>query len=99
VLRHGIDISRPGSHEIRASAGDDPAGKAAAVQQPEQLQHRLVHRLRVRPPEARMPGRRQPTSAQTVELGGGDARVGERQKLDEGCHSAGLQLFEAGRMT
>ena len=94
-----VDITGPGPHEVRAAAGEDPAGEAVAAQQAEQLQHRLIHRLRVGPPEARVPGRGQPGTDRGVEFTGGDARMGERQQLHQGRHPARVQLFEAGGMT
>jgi len=99
VRGQAVDVGCPCPHEVRAAAGEDPAGEAAAVQQAEQFQHRLVHRRRVGPPEARVPDRGQPAPARGVELIGGDARVGERQQLHQGRHPARVQLFQAGGMT
>jgi hypothetical protein len=86
VRGQSIDIGRPCPHEVCAAAGEDPAGEAVAVQQAAQLQHRLVHRRRVGPSEARVPGRGQPAPAGGVEFLGGDADVGKRHQLDQGRH-------------
>src|SRR5581483_11459665 len=95
VRGQAVAIGRPGPHEIRAAAGEDPAGEAVAVQQAEQLQHRLVHRGRVGSPEARVPGRGQPAPAGGVEFPGGEARVGEGQQLGQGLHPSRVQLLKA----
>jgi len=98
VRGEAVDIGRPCPHEVRAAAGEDPAGEAVAVQQAEQLEHGLVHRRRIGPPEARVPGRGQPAPAGGVEFLGGDARVGERHQLDQGLHAARAQFREVGGM-
>ena len=98
VRRQAVAIGRPGPHEVGAAAGEDPAGEAVTVQHAEQFHHRLVHRRRIRPPEARVPGRRQPAPAHGVELVGSDASVGKGQQLDQGFHPARVQLFQAGGM-
>ena len=73
-----VTIGRPSLHEVGAAAREDPAGEAVAVQQAEQLQHWLVHRRRVGPPEARVAGRGQPAPAGGVELLGAKPGMGER---------------------
>jgi hypothetical protein len=69
---------------------ENPAGKAAAAQIVEQLQHRLVHGLRVGPSETRMSSGRQPIAAQNVKLIGRDARVRAPDEVGQGIHPARL---------
>ena len=56
VRGQAVAVGCPRPHEVRAATGDDPAGEPITVQQAEQLQHRLVHRRRVRAAETRVPG-------------------------------------------
>ena len=98
VRRQAVDVCDGGPHEIRSAPGEDPAGKAAAAQIVEQLQHRLVHGLRVGPSETRMSSGRQPIAAQNVELIGRDARVREPDEVGQGIHPARLQFFETHGM-
>ena len=98
VRRQAVDRPGPGPHEVRAAPGEDPAREAAAVQQAEQLQHRLVHRLRVRHAEARVPRRREPAPAPGGELVGGHPGVGERHQLGQGRQAARPQLLDADRV-
>ena len=58
--RNAVDPLGPRPHELDAAAGDDERLEAVGAKICEQLDHRLIDELVVRPIEARMPGRGEP---------------------------------------
>ena len=60
LRRNAVDALGPRAHELDAAARDDEGLEAVGAQVGQQLEHRLVDQLGVRPLEARIACRREP---------------------------------------
>ena len=98
--RDAVDLLGPGPHELDAAAGDDVRLEAVGSQVGEQLQHRLIDQLGVRPLESRVLRRRDPVGDDPVEFLGRHPRVARAEQFEPIARRPGQDrpevAFESG---